>query len=189
MVEKKTPGKTPAKTKKPVIAVIEHDGRQFVALEDVAMMLGINPEPVPANIAREPEETVKNPDCEPATKGYVKHKIRVLMDDVYHKHNLDPSTREFQGILTWISGIAAVISGLLLIFNNPISGAFIPALNQFLWTILIVFGLIWLCAIFSDSPEHTTNPNRIVNRRYDEDHPIAFRKWTPPPCTDKKDCE
>ena len=72
MVEKKTPGKTPAKTKKPVIAVIEHDGRQFIALEDVAMMLGINPEPVPANIAQEPEEPIKNPDCEPATKGYAK---------------------------------------------------------------------------------------------------------------------
>jgi len=159
MIEQKRPVGRPRKI--PVSAIVEKDGQQFISLEDAAKLLGIKPE----------EEPVKNPDCEPATKGYVKCLLRKTRD---HSHAFGLAGGDLWATGTmcgWIISMIAFIGAR----TNTTCSEWLPALVAF--SIVCTIGVSEFARM---SGEVTAGL---------KDTPKAIQKWQPPMCERKKDCD
>ena len=138
--------------------------------------------------AKKPE----NPDCEPATKGYVKCIARGLTINSYHSHRLEGELRES---LTLISGLAVFGSGLVwaLIGSLLADPNTVSQMNNIWFAKLALemaqslFGgsLVVFIASF-------TTPNvEDTHDAYATKGPLkAIQKYEPPTCDKKRDeCE
>ena len=163
MTEQKRPVGRPRKI--PVSAIVEKDGQQFVSLEDAAKLLGIKPE----------EEPVKNPDCEPATRGYVKCLLRKI-----HHHN------HAQDICFGLTGIFAIVMWGVTALTTDGWGTS-PELLPFGWyapTGYCLLAAISLTCVAIDLIRSDFN----TTIRFDP-YPDEIEKWQPPTCERKKDCD
>jgi hypothetical protein len=159
MAEPKRPVGRPRKI--PVSAIVEKDGQQFIPLKDAERILGIKPE----------EEPVKNPDCEPATKAYVKCTLRKLLHKKYKiKHNDDAGMLSFAVLC-----IGGIISLLVMMSHYSTT---IYATILYSVTIGLLFNIIEWMVHYSSSIEIKSSEN-----------PKEIERWEPPVCENKTGCD
>jgi hypothetical protein len=124
------------------------------------------------------EDKVENPDCEPATKGFVKCLMRKY--DNGHTHE----QRSGGWPMLCLSVLFLAVLFVCGVTPNPSMGA-----NQPLYT--WVFGLLAVVSgvaayeVAAIGEDRTTVPN---NKMW-SDHPDYIRKYEPPKCEPKKGCE
>ena len=135
------------------------------------------------------ERSLKNPDCEPATKGYVKCQIRKLISVSGHSHGNHDELCGALGLLSLFAFIGSLVVSFLLYFVPPGAGS-IYSLAQcqtvacYTFTFCTVMGVICGSCLIAECKDET-EPNTII----DEDStPSEFQKYEPP-CEKKDRCE
>lgn len=125
------------------------------------------------------DKPVENPDCAPATKGYVKCQIRHLIRISNHEHDLGGDNIVAAIGITTILGFC--ITGVVFMF---IAGK--PELSWWCSVVtstMIVFGSLAVACVVSDMKTDSA----MIN---DGDISPAFEKYEPPVvCTPKRGCE
>ncbi|MDD3019849.1 MAG: hypothetical protein PHX61_02565 [Alphaproteobacteria bacterium] len=159
MTEPKRPVGRPRKI--PLSAIVEKEGMQFVSLKDAERILGIKPE----------EEPIKNPDCEPATKAYVKCTLRKLLHKRYEVSHYDNC-----GHLSFAVSALSALGSLTLLASQYANST--PAVTCYSITILSTISWIeWMW--------HGNSSITIT----DSENPKEIENWEPPVCESKRDCE
>jgi len=119
----------------------------------------------------------KNPDCEPATKGYVKCVARNMLD-IKHSHEI--STKDnlniSLGALTMLSSVASAASYIIASVNNIHDIATLMA--PIFWMSMIIFAACLLAT------EHTDTKISSVSNCV----PDYLKKYEPP-CEPKRGCD
>lgn len=138
--------------------------------------------------------TPKNPDCEPATKGYSKSVGRTVIENSTHNHSISInedlrcSLFVVFGIVTFVSSVLWFILGTAL--SDPITAVNIKNIEiaknvvSISAPISIIGGLITFCAWVSESQPSATGQSRIFNEY--KSLPKELQKYTPPR---KDECE
>ena len=131
----------------------------------------------------------KNPDCEPATKGYVKCQIRKLISVSGHSHGNHNELCGVLGLLSLFAFIGSLVVSFLFYFVPPAGVGSIYSLAQcqtaacYTFTFCAVMGVICGSCLISECKDET-EPNTII----DEDGTQSeFQKYEPP-CEKKDDC-
>lgn len=111
-----------------------------------------------------------NPDCEPATKAYVKCIARKLQKSSEHKH---------QTYLGWSIVVIGILSALALMCGAG-------SLTDINWTtigfVFVLLAFVRMFEWFIGEDHNTTKSNGIA------DIP-QIKKYEPPVCKDKKECD
>jgi hypothetical protein len=166
MTEQKRPVGRPRKI--PVSAIVEKDGRQFVSLEDAAKLLGIKPE----------EEPTKNPDCEPATRGYVKCLLRKNLE---HKHEQNTSG-DLSIVVAAFGWVATTLAWSLSCLSN-VSPSLLTVLDA--WSVPLSLFSVAMTVVAFDMGYIGVSLTTSV----EGECPKEIQKWQLPTCEKKKDCE
>jgi len=126
------------------------------------------------------EEKPKNPDCEPATKGYVKWIARKMTRSPNHVHKLQ-NWKPIFGILAACSAGALVSAGLYgeCITNAALASQAPVFAGMFCTCSLIVLGGV-VGTNFSTTETNISSSLLI---------PDAIQKYESPKCDSKKECE
>ena len=118
------------------------------------------------------ESGQKNPDCEPATKGYVKCLCRKISE---HRHP--------QNAFPFLAIGATAISSIVIILEliTPATNSFSECEWYSMCTILIVGIIMAIDTIGFISLERTGKPT--------EYNANIIKRYEPPVCKDKSECE
>jgi hypothetical protein len=165
-----TPKRPVGRPKKPAVGLCDKDDnvKMFHSYEELKTWMDET-----ENSIKEFTGAPKNPDREPATKGYVKCVARKLNT---HKHETDRNQM-----------ITIQMGGFAILFLLSIGGAglansvFGASSNEFLFFVATVFSsfvLILFCGTQITNPD-TSDVN------FDADIARAIQKYTPPTCEKK----
>jgi hypothetical protein len=124
------------------------------------------------------EEKVENPDCEPATKGFVKCLMRKYDNGHTHKQRGGGLAMIALALLFGVVWLACVT------MPNPSMGANQP-LYAWMFGSLAAVSVVAAYEIASIGEGRTTEPNNTMWCT----HPEYIRKYEPPTCEPKKECE
>jgi hypothetical protein len=118
----------------------------------------------------------ENPDCEVASKGYVKCLMR-KMTDIKHTHGTtDGDTTEAIGIATMVLSFVSVIGWLVA--SKAEYSNLVTMFSTIFWMSLVLFAA---CAC---------NSPVSINKEMMSDHiPDYLKKHEEPPCGPKRGCE
>ncbi len=111
----------------------------------------------------------KNPDCEPATKGYVKCIARKGICSSVHRHEESNSLSMILGIFSTIMFILAMFAGY-------------PSDHAKWGPVIIIFAIIGISCALSLILDNNTEYVRLAS-------PDEIKEYEPPTCTEKNECE
>ncbi len=121
----------------------------------------------------------KNPDCEPATKGYVKCLFRHFHEHETHDHAI--SDFSITAPIGALAVVGLIVSAILWCVSLDES---IPVSYQTMFA-----AIFWMCGILF-SGFILGGKTKTSNKR-PERYPEIFKKYQPPECTyeSEKECE
>lgn len=133
----------------------------------------------------------KNPDCDPATKGYVKCQIRKLISVSGHSHEYKNDLGGAIGTVSLVSGFFSFIFGMFLSFPtvqlSELSNAEYLQSQEIGHCVLTFSAVMWVifAAVFISTHHDYTENNTIT----DEENDVIpeFQKYEPP-CEKKDNC-
>lgn len=163
-VDKSEGGVVPETPKKPVIPQ-----DKFLEWLEFQEALGWG---VKQPTKKEPE----NPDCAPATKGWVKHTLR----DIYQHHHYPVDNT---------SSACAVIGAIVAVFVLvTFSNSWFPIVVSTQWFAPVVMFLCICLVLIGDRLLMDNEPTGTTTAFYPRDLK-CIQKWEPPECKDKRECE
>jgi hypothetical protein len=120
-----------------------------------------------------------NPDCAPATKGFVKCMLRTLIKESSHGHDFEGDTVAATLGAFSIVGIFATGLGFIITMGNPTTSWW----SSVLASMFMMFITITIACLLADVRTDRSKIN-------DGDIPWSFNAYTPPGvCAPKKGCE
>ena len=180
--------------KHPMVSLHQKDGtvNVFNSYQELKDWMGEQESIVESITGKHPEDQT-NPDCEPATKGFVKCIARILLANTSHKHygNFDSLRESFVMVGGW--GVLIFGSVVLIFGGAMLNPEVVATMNnaEFARWILsvcstgLISSLILLAASRHCSSEWVTDSASVGDANYIG----VIQKYKPPTCEKKKDCE
>jgi len=189
--EKKKVGR-PKKSPQVVLDQKDGDVKTFYSQQDLKDWMDAQDALVHTITGKHPEDQT-NPDCEPATKGFVKCIARTLFANTSHKHygNFDSLRESF--VMVGLAGVFGF--GLFTLFiggalHDPSTLAMMKHVEFARWVVSVsstglISSLILLAASLLCISEWVTDSASVGDANYIG----VIQKYKPPTCEKKKDCE